>query len=37
MSFHSERLDSENEREMTRSHWRKILDQLAVAISPDNT
>lgn len=31
--FHSERLDSENEREAMRSHWRTILDQLAAAIS----
>jgi len=34
--FHSERLDSENERKAMRSHWRKILDQLAVAIPPED-
>ncbi len=34
--FHSERLDSESERETMRFHWRKVLDQLAVATSPDN-
>jgi len=35
--FHSERLAGENEREAMRSHWRRILDQLAVAISPNDT